>query len=143
MDDISTGSLIIALLIFLVLSAFFSIAETSMMALNRYRLKHLVKTGNRGARLAAQLLARTDRLLGVVLLGNNLINAAAAAVVTYLTFRFFGESELSLSLGTLVVTFAILVFSEITPKVIGSRFPEKIALPQPTRTRLFPAVVRQ
>ncbi len=129
MDDISTGSLIVALMVFLVLSAFFSIAETSMMALNRYRLKHLVKTGNRGARLAAQLLARTDRLLGVVLLGNNLINAAAAAVVTYLTFRLFGESELSLSLGTLVVTFAILVFSEITPKVIGATYPERIALP--------------
>ena len=129
MDKISTGSLIVALMVFLVLSAFFSIAETSMMALNRYRLKHLVKTGNRGARLAANLLARTDRLLGVVLLGNNLINAAAAALVTYLSFRFFGESELSLSLGTLAVTFAILIFSEITPKVIGATYPERIALP--------------
>ena len=129
MDEISTGSLIVALMVFLVLSAFFSIAETSMMALNRYRLKHLVKTGNRGARLAANLLARTDRLLGVVLLGNNLINAAAAALVTYLSFRFFGESELSLSLGTLAVTFAILIFSEITPKVIGATYPERIALP--------------
>lgn len=127
MDDISTGTLLIALAVFLVLSGFFSIAETSMMALNRYRLKHLVKTGHRGARLAAQLLARPDRLLGVVLLGNNLINAASAALVTYLTFRFFGESELALSLGTLVVTFAILVFSEITPKVIGATYPERIA----------------
>ena len=129
MDEISTGSLIVALMVFLVLSAFFSIAETSMMALNRYRLKHLVRTGNRGARLAANLLARTDRLLGVVLLGNNLINAAAAALVTYLSFRFFGESKLSLSLGTLAVTFAILIFSEITPKVIGATYPERIALP--------------
>ena len=129
MDEISTGSLIVALMVFLVLSAFFSIAETSMMALNRYRLKHLVRTGNRGARLAANLLARTDRLLGVVLLGNNLINAGAAALVTYLSFRFFGESELSLSLGTLAVTFAILIFSEITPKVIGATYPERIALP--------------
>jgi len=127
LDDISTGTLLIALAVFLVLSGFFSIAETSMMALNRYRLKHLVKTGHRGARLAAQLLARPDRLLGVVLLGNNLINAASAALVTYLTFRFFGESELALSLGTLVVTFAILVFSEITPKVIGATYPERIA----------------
>ena len=72
-----------------------------MMALNRYRLKHLVKTGHRGARLTAQLLSRTDRLLGVVLLGNNLINAASAALVTYLTFRFFGESEWALSAATL------------------------------------------
>lgn len=145
MDDISTASLIVALLVLLLVSGFFSIAETSMMALNRYRLKHLVKTGNRGARLAAALLARTDRLLGVVLLGNNLINAAAAALVTYLTFRIFGESELSLSLGTLVVTFAILVFSEITPKVIGATYPERIALPAayvltPLLTLVYPVV---
>jgi Mg2+/Co2+ transporter CorB len=65
-DDISTHTLLIALFVFLILSAFFSVAETSMMALNRYRLKHLVKIGHRGARLASQLLARPDRLLGVV-----------------------------------------------------------------------------
>lgn len=129
MDDTSTHTLLIALVVFLVISGFFSVAETSMMALNRYRLKHLVKTGHRGARLTAQLLARPDRLLGVVLLGNNLINAASAALVTYLTFRFFGESELALSAATLIVTFVILVFSEITPKVIGATYPEKIAFP--------------
>ncbi len=129
MDDISTGTLLLALVVFLFVSAFFSIAETSMMALNRYRLKHLVKTGHRGARLAAQLLARTDRLLGVVLLGNNLINAASAALVTYLAFRFFGQSELALSAATIAVTFVILVFSEITPKVIGATYAERIAFP--------------
>jgi Mg2+/Co2+ transporter CorB len=127
LDDISTETLLAALAVFLVVSAFFSIAETSMMALNRYRMKHLVKTGHRGARLTAQLLARPDRLLGVVLLGNNLINAASAALVTYLTFRFFGESELALSAATLAVTFIILVFSEITPKVVGATYPERIA----------------
>ena len=120
MDEISTHTLLVTLAVLLVLSGFFSIAETSMMALNRYRMKHLAKTGHRGARLAAQLLARPDRLLGVVLLGNNLINSAAAALVTYLTFRFFGESELALYAATVAVTFAILVFSEITPKVIGA-----------------------
>jgi Mg2+/Co2+ transporter CorB len=129
LDDTSTHTLLLALVVFLVISGFFSVAETSMMALNRYRLKHLVKTGHRGARLTAQLLARPDRLLGVVLLGNNLINAASAALVTYLTFRFFGESELALSAATLIVTFVILVFSEITPKVIGATYPEKIAFP--------------
>ncbi len=129
MDEISTGQLLAALVVLLVISAFFSIAETSMMAVNRYRLKHLAKTGHRGARLTAALLARTDRLLGVVLLGNNLVNAAAAALVTYLTFRLFGESELTLSLATLAVTFAILVFSEITPKVLGASYPERIAYP--------------
>ena len=127
MDDVSTGSLLAALAVLLVLSGFFSIAETSMMALNRYRMRHLARSGHRGARLASQLLARPDRLLGVVLLGNNLINSAAAALVTYLTFRFFGQSELALYAATLVVTFAILVFSEITPKVIGATYPERIA----------------
>jgi Mg2+/Co2+ transporter CorB len=127
-DDIPTRSLLAALAVCLAASAFFSIAETSMMALNRWRLRHLASSGHRGARLAAQLLARPERLLGVVLLGNNLINAAAAALATYLTFRFFGESQWALSVATLGVTFAILVFSEITPKVIGARWPESIAL---------------
>ena len=100
-----------------------------MMALNRYRLRHLAKTGHRGARLTSQLLSKTDRLLGVVLLGNNLVNAAAAALVTVIVFRMFGESELALTLGTLLVTFFILVFSEISPKVMGASYPERIAFP--------------
>lgn len=129
LNEISTGELIAVLIVLLVVSAFFSTAETSMMAINRYRLKHLVRVGHRGARLAAALLARPDRLLGVVLLGNNLVNAAAAALVTYITFRLFGESEFTLSMATLAVTFFILVFSEITPKVIGASHPERIAYP--------------
>ncbi|HKQ25337.1 MAG TPA: HlyC/CorC family transporter [Burkholderiales bacterium] len=129
MDEIPLHTLLIAFVVLLFVSAFFSISETSMMALNRYRLKHLAKTGHRGARLTAQLLSRTDRLLGVVLLGNNLVNAAAAALVTVITFRLFGESELALTLGTLAVTLAILIFSEITPKVIGATHPEHIAFP--------------
>jgi magnesium and cobalt exporter, CNNM family len=129
LDEIPLHTLLIVFVVLLVVSAFFSISETSMMALNRYRLRHLTKTGHRGARLAAQLLSRTDRLLGVVLLGNNLINAAAAALVTVITFRLFGESELALTLGTLAVAFAILIFSEITPKVLGATYPERIAFP--------------
>ncbi|HEX7812768.1 MAG TPA: HlyC/CorC family transporter [Burkholderiales bacterium] len=129
MDEIPLSTLLIALVVLLVISAFFSISETSMMALNRYRLRHLAKTGHRGARLASQLLAKTDRLLGVVLLGNNLVNAAAAALVTVIVFRMFGESELALTLGTLLVTFFILVFSEISPKVMGASYPERIAFP--------------
>ncbi len=129
MDEIPLHTLLIAFAVLLVISAFFSISETGMMALNRYRLRHLARTGHRGARLAAQLLSRTDRLLGVVLLGNNLVNAAAAALVTVITFRLFGESELALMLGTLAVTLAILIFSEITPKVIGATYPERIAFP--------------
>ncbi|MGH8760240.1 MAG: HlyC/CorC family transporter [Burkholderiales bacterium] len=129
MDEIPLHTLLIAFVVLLVVSAFFSISETSMMALNRYRLRHLAKSGHRGARLTVQLLSRTDRLLGVVLLGNNLVNAAAAALVTVITFRLFGASELALTLGTLAVTFAILIFSEITPKVIGATYPERIAFP--------------
>lgn len=129
MDEIPLSTLLIALVVLLVISAFFSISETSMMALNRYRLRHLAKTGHRGARLASQLLSKTDRLLGVVLLGNNLVNAAAAALVTVIVFRVFGESELALTMGTLVVTFFILVFSEISPKVMGASYPERIAFP--------------
>lgn len=97
------------------------------MAVNRYRLRTLAKAGHRGARLAEWLLGQTDKLLGVVLLGNNLINAAAAALVTLISFRLFGESELALTLGTLSVTFLILVFSEVTPKVLGAAYPERIA----------------
>ena len=100
MDEIPLSTLLIALVVLLVVSAFFSISETSMMALNRYRLRHLAKTGHRGARLASQLLARHRRLLGVVLLGNNLINAAAAVLVTEIAFRLFGDSEFALTIAT-------------------------------------------
>jgi Mg2+/Co2+ transporter CorB len=100
-----------------------------MMALNRYRLKHMAKRGHRGAKLTVQLLEKTDKLLGVILLGNNLLNAAAAALVTVITVRLMGESEFALTIGTLSVTFLILVFSEITPKVMGAAYPERIAIP--------------
>jgi Mg2+/Co2+ transporter CorB len=129
LDEISLHSLLATFFVLLVVSAFFSISETSMMALNRYRLKHLARTGNRGAKLAAQLLAQTDKLLGVVLLGNNLINTAAASLATVIAFRLLGESELGLAIATGVAAFFILVFSEITPKVIGASYPERIAFP--------------
>ncbi len=116
-----------------------------MMALNRYRLKALVRMGNRGAIITTGLLARTDRLLGVILLGNNLINAAAAVLVSVITVRLFGENEIALALGTVVVTFLILVFSEITPKVVGAAYAEQIALPlsfllKPLLKALYPVV---
>lgn len=126
MDEIPLGALVAALVLLLILSAFFSGSETSMMAVNRYRLRHLAQTGHRGARLAEWLLAQTDRLLSVILLGNNLVNAAAAALVTVIAFRLFGENELVLSLATLSVTFLILVFSEVTPKVLGATYAERI-----------------
>ncbi len=91
-----------------------------MMAANRYRLRHRAQEGHRGARLALDLLARTDKLLGVILLFNNLINAAAATLVSIITIQLFGEEDWALGAGTLFVTFLILVFAEITPKVVGA-----------------------
>ena len=127
--EVPLSALIAALLGILVLSGFFAMAETSMMVLNRYRLKHLAKQGNRAAKLTAYLLENTDKLLGVILLGNNLLNAAAAALVTVITIKLFGDSEWSLTLGTVAVTFLILVFSEVTPKILGASYSEHIALP--------------
>jgi Mg2+/Co2+ transporter CorB len=120
--------LLIALAALLILSAFFSLSETSMMAINRYRLKHLVKQGSHAARLTSQLLLNTDKLLGVILLGNNLLNAAAATLVAVIVSLFFSHNDLALLFGTVGVTFAILVFSEITPKVLAAAYPERIAL---------------
>lgn len=133
------------LALLLLISGFFSIAETSLMSLNRYRLRHLVKEGHRGAKLASTLLAKTDKLLGVILLCNNFANAASATLVTLITVELFGEGEWVLMIGTLVVTFAILVFSEITPKVIAAAYPEKLGilcsyLLYPLLKVLYPAV---
>jgi Mg2+/Co2+ transporter CorB len=117
------------LVVLLIVSAFFSIAETSMMALNRYRLKHLTHRGVRGARVTSQLLANVDRFLGMVLLGNNVLNAASALLVGEIARRYFGDSEIALFVATAAAAFAILVFAEITPKIIGATYPERIALP--------------
>jgi len=128
-EDISLSTLYVTLAVLLVVSAFFSISETSMMALNRYRLKHLTQSGLRGARLVSDLLAKTDKFLGVVLLGNNLVNAASALLVGLIAERYLGQNELSLFVATTVAAFVILVFSEITPKILGATYPERIALP--------------
>ena len=136
-DHISLTWLVVVQAVLLLASGFFSIAETSMMALNRYRLRHLVREGRRSARLTQQLLDRTDRLLGVILLGNNLINSASTVVATIICTRLFGEGEVTLAIATASITFFILVFSEITPKVIGAAFPERIALPSAYISRRF------
>ncbi|MDE2387789.1 MAG: HlyC/CorC family transporter [Betaproteobacteria bacterium] len=120
--------MLIALVFLLVLSGLFSLSETSMMAINRYRLRHLAKQGHRGARLTMKLLNNTDRLLGVILLGNNLLNTASATLVAIIIATLFAHDDFALLMGTIAVTFAILVFSEITPKVIAAAYPERIAL---------------
>jgi len=115
------------LAVLLILSAFFAISETSLMSVNRYRLKHMSKEGNVGAKLALKLLNETDKLLSVILLCNNFANAAAAALVTLIVVEFFGTQESIIFVGTLVTTFMIVIFSEISPKVIGAAHPEKLA----------------
>ncbi len=120
--------MLIVLVLLLILSGFFSLSETSMMAINRYRLRHLAKQGHRGARLTVKLLERTDRLLGVILLGNNLLNTASATLVAIIVATLFAQDDFALFIGTVAVTFAILIFSEITPKVIAAAYPERIAL---------------
>ena len=127
MDDIPLSAQFGALIVLLILSAFFSLAETSMMALNRYRLKHLVKQGHRGARLAHALLAHTDQLLGVILLGNTLVAAGAATLAAMIAHRLLGEHKWVPGVSAIAVTLALLIFSEITPKVIGAAHAERIA----------------
>ena len=122
------GTLFIALVVILIFSGFFSSSETSMMALNRHRLNHLVRKGNRSAKLTAKLLAQTDRLLGSILFGNTLANVAAAAVTQIIILRLFGASEGWVLASTLGITFVILIFSEIMPKIIASSHPERVAL---------------
>jgi Mg2+/Co2+ transporter CorB len=126
--DVPLSALLTALVILLALSAFFSLSETAMMASNRYRLRHLAQGGHRGAQLAVSLLGKTDKMLGVILLGNNLVNAAAATLVSVISVELIGDNEWALGVGALAVTFAILVFSEITPKIIGATYADKLAV---------------
>jgi Mg2+/Co2+ transporter CorB len=117
-----------------------------MMALNRYRLRHLVAQGHGGARRAEELLKHTDRLLGAVLIGNNVVNAAAATVASLVAVRLFGQGKLAYAASTLAISFLIIVFAEITPKVIGATYPERIALPLayvlgPLQRLLQPAIL--
>jgi Mg2+/Co2+ transporter CorB len=129
MEQLSISWMLGALAVLLVLSGFFSIAETSMMAINRYRLKHMVSQGHGGAQRADDLLKRTDKLLGAILIGNNIVNAAAATLASLIAVQLFGQGKLAYAVSTLAISFLIIVFAEITPKVIGATFPEKIAPP--------------
>src|SRR5213075_1823218 len=127
MDDISLAALLIAVILFLLASGFFSIAETAMMAANRHRLKHRAQRGSHGARRALALLAEIDKLLGVILLGNTLVAAGAATLTAVITKRLFGEGEVALAIGAVTISFALLVFSEITPKVVGAAHADRLA----------------
>lgn len=119
--------LITSIFFLLCLSAFFSSAETGMMALNRFKLKHLVKQRNKSAIRANKLLQRPDRLLGIILIGNNFVNILAAALTTILCLRLFGDS--GVLIGSIILTMIVLIFAEVTPKTFAANYSEKVALP--------------
>lgn len=127
MADVNPWMLFSSIVFLLFLSAFFSGVETAMMSLNRYRLKHLVKENDKGAIRADKLLKRPDRLLGVILIGNNFVNILAASLTTVLCLNLFGDS--GVVIGSIVLTLIILVFAEITPKTFAALNSEKVALP--------------
>ncbi|HEO0716927.1 TPA: HlyC/CorC family transporter [Yersinia enterocolitica] len=127
MDHVSTSTLIIILVIMVVVSAYFSASETGMMTLNRYRLRHLSKQGNRAARRVEKLLRRPDRLISLVLIGNNLINILASALATIVGIRLYGNAGVAIATG--VLTFVVLIFAEVMPKTIAALYPERVAFP--------------
>ena len=127
-DQIPLDWLFYALVALLAASAFFAMSETCLMALNRYRLKHLIREGSHGAKLAGHLLDRTDELLSFILAGNTIINAAITILVAEICRRLLGTEDYVLAVATLSAGFFILVFAEILPKVIGATYSEPIAL---------------
>ncbi|HKN02953.1 MAG TPA: HlyC/CorC family transporter [Buttiauxella sp.] len=127
MEQISTTTLIITLIIMVVVSAYFSGSETGMMTLNRYRLRHLAKQGNRAAKRVEKLLRKPDRLISLVLIGNNLVNILASAIGTIVGMRLYGDAGVAIATG--ILTFVVLVFAEVLPKTIAALYPEKVAFP--------------
>ena len=129
MADISLGVLIGALVFLVFLSAFFSAAEIAMVSLNRHRLRHLSASGHRGARIAERLLARPDRLIGVILLGSNSVNALFSVLTTFTVIHLWGEEESAIAIATVIITLAILILTDLAPKTLAALHPERIAFP--------------
>jgi Mg2+/Co2+ transporter CorB len=127
LNEAPLGLLYSVLVVLILLSGFFSSSETGMMSLNRYRLKHLRKQNHRGARRASKLLDRPDRLIGLILIGNNAVNILASAIATVIAIRLWGDA--GIAIATISLTLVILVFAEITPKTIAALHPERIAFP--------------
>jgi Mg2+/Co2+ transporter CorB len=126
-DEVPLSALIGLLVTLLLLSAFFSGSETALVSLNRYQLRHKARQGHRGARLAERLLQRPDRLIGLILLGNNLVNFSAASLVALIALKIGGQP--AVALGTLILTLVVLIFSEAAPKTLAALHPERIAYP--------------
>jgi len=127
LDDIHIGVLCIALVLLIGCSAFFSGSETGLMTLNRYRLRHHAKAGDKAARRVGRLLERPDRLIGLILLGNTFFNILASSLATVIAIRFLGEAGIAIS--TVVLTLILLVFAEVAPKTLAALHPERIAYP--------------
>ncbi len=123
------GMLFSILVLMLIMSAFFSGSETALMTLNRYRLRHLVKLKHAGAINAHKLLQRPDRLLGLILLGNQFANIFAASVTTVIAIRLYPDEESSIAIAAGILTIAMLIFSEVTPKTLAAIKPELLAFP--------------
>lgn len=143
MEHVSTGTLILILVIMIVVSAYFSASETGMMTLNRYRLRHLSKQGNSAARRVEKLLQKPARLIGLVLIGNNLVNILASALATIVGMRLYGD--LGVAIATGILTFVVLLFAEVLPKTFAALYPERIAFPSslllaPLQKIIFPLV---
>ena len=137
-------SVLIGVLVFLILaSAFFSGSETSLMRLNRYRLRHLADKNYKGARRAQRLLASPESLIGLILLGNNFVNILASSIATIIGIRLFNEA--GILAATIILTIVVLIFSEVTPKTLAALHPERFALPsaiilEPLLKLLYPVV---
>ncbi|WP_413483634.1 CNNM domain-containing protein [Morganella psychrotolerans] len=127
MEHVSTSTLIIILIFLVLISAYFSASETGMMTINRYRLRHMAKQGNRSALRVEKLLSKPDRLLSLILIGNNLVNIIASALGTIVGMRLYGNAGVAIATG--VLTFIILIFAEVMPKTIAALYPQQVAFP--------------
>jgi Mg2+/Co2+ transporter CorB len=125
--DLSVGQLLAILIACVALSAFFSSTETALMSINRYRLRHRAREGSRSARAAESLLERPDQLIGMILICNNFVNSAAAALVTVIALHLGGEGTAAIGIG--VFTVVLIIFGEVAPKTFGALYPERLALP--------------
>ncbi|HEY8553440.1 MAG TPA: HlyC/CorC family transporter [Burkholderiales bacterium] len=129
MSSIPLEALLGALVLLVLISAFFSAAEIAMVSLNRHRLRHLAASGRRGAQIAERLLARPDRLIGVILLGSNAVNALFSALTTLTVVRLLGEEQRAIGIATVIITLVVLILTDLAPKTLAALHPERIAFP--------------
>ena len=127
MTELSTENLFVILFILLVMSAFFSGAETSLMSVNRYKLKHKHKQGDKLASKVTYLIKNPDKTLSLILLMNNFVNILASAISTIIAIKLYGEAGIAISV--IVLTVVILIFAEVTPKTLAALHADKIAYP--------------